>query len=76
MWNAGVINESKKNYWDYNSTIETAERKGEAKGRVEGRAEGERSMAMETAREMKADGMTAAIIAKYTGLAIEEIESL
>lgn len=72
MWNAGVINEIKKNYWDYNSTIETAERKGEAKGRVEG----ERSMAMETARKMKADGMTAAIIAKYTGLAIEEIEAL
>lgn len=40
MWNAGVINESKKDYWDYNSTIETAERKGEAKGCVEGRAEG------------------------------------
>ena len=33
-------------------------------------------MAMETARKMKADGMTAAIIVKYTGLAIEEIEAL
>jgi len=76
LWNAGAINESSKNYWNYNSTIETAERNGEAKGRVEGRAEGERSMAMGTARKMKADGMTAAIIAKYTGLAIEEIEAL
>ena len=76
--------ESKKEYWDYNSTIETAERKGEAKGRAEGlaegraegRMEGEHNMATETARKMKADGMTADIIAKYTGLSIEEIDAL
>jgi predicted transposase/invertase (TIGR01784 family) len=76
--------ESKKEYWDYNSTIETAERKGEVKGRAEGlaegraegRMEGEHNMAIETSRKMKADGMTADIIAKYTGLSIDEIEAL
>ena len=31
---------SLKEYWDYTSTLETAERKGEQKGRAEGRAEG------------------------------------
>lgn len=30
----------------------------------------------ETARKMKADGMSADIIAKYTGLTIEEIDAL
>ncbi|MBR6086467.1 MAG: hypothetical protein IKP84_01015 [Prevotella sp.] len=32
--------------------------------------------AIETARKMKADGMTADIIAKYTGLTIDEIDAL
>ena len=45
---------------------------GEAKGRAEGRAEA----LMENARRMKADGMTSALIAKYTGLSVDEIEQL
>ena len=49
---------------------------GHAVGRAEGRAEGERSMAIEMARKMKADGMPADVIAKYTGLSIEEIDAL
>lgn len=46
--------------------------KGEAKGRAEGRAEALK----ENARRMKADGMATGLIAKYTGLTVEEIESL
>jgi len=50
--------------------------KGLAEGRAEGRAEGERDKALESARRMKADGMTAELIAKYTGLDIETVNSL
>ena len=49
---------------------------GHAKGRAEGRAEGEREKALESARRMKADGMPAELIAKYTGLTVEDINSL
>ena len=83
---------SLKEYWDYTSIMDTAYIKGEKagmekgmeagmeKGRAEGmekgRAEGEKSKATDTARRMKADGMTAELIAKYTGLSAEEIERL
>lgn len=43
---------------------------------MKGRAEGERDKAVASARSMKADGMPAELIAKYTGLTKEEIESL
>ena len=49
---------------------------GMAKGMAEGRAEGEHHKAIETARSMKADGMPAELITKYTGLDIEAINSL
>lgn len=64
--------ESRKDIWDYFSTMKTAE----DKGRAEGRAEGERDKALESARRMKADGMPAELIAKYTGLSIEELAEL
>ena len=67
---------SLKEYWDYTSTLDTAYNKGEKKGREEGRAEGERDKALESARRMKADGMSAELIAKYTGLDIETVNSL
>ena len=41
-----------------------------------GLAEGEAEANIETARKMKADGMSAEIIAKYTGLSKEEIEKI
>lgn len=53
-----------KNYWDYNSTMRTAATN----------ASNER--AKKIALNMKADGMTAELIAKYTGLTAEEIEAL
>ena len=63
---------SVKNYWDYNSTMKTAEQKGEKKGIKKGIKQEKE----DTARRMKADGMTAELIAKYTGLTAEEIEGL
>ena len=72
--------ESEKIFYDNVGAFMAAEAKGLAKGlargRVEGRAEGEQSKAIDTARRMKTDGMSVASIAKYTGLAIEIIESL
>ena len=72
--------ESEKIYHDLDGAFRTASakgmEKGRAKGRAEGRAEGELNKAMETARNMKADGMAAELIAKYTGLTVEEIKQL
>ena len=56
--------------------IEKGMEKGMEKGRAEGRAEGELTKAIGTARSMKADGMPAELIAKYTGLDIETVNSL
>ena len=76
--------ESRKEYWDYFSTMETAEKKGRAKGlaegiekgRAEGRAEGAVKEKMAIARQMKADGMSTDVIVKYTNLTEEEIRRL
>lgn len=43
---------------------------------MKGRAEGEHRKALESARSMKADNMPAELIAKYTGLTVETINSL
>ena len=48
----------------------------ELKGRAEGMAQGIEENKRENARRMKADGMTAELIAKYTGLDIETVNSL
>ena len=56
--------------------LEEGRAEGRAKGLEEGRAEGEHSKALETARQMKSDGMSTELIAKYTGLLPEAIEKL
>ena len=71
-------------FWDavyrervfYDDGFKNGEIKGRDEGRAEGRAEGERDKALDSARRMKADGMTAELIAKYTGLDIETVNSL
>ena len=72
--------ESVKDYWDYYSTMKTAHKKGKAEGRaeglVEGEAKGRAEEKKENARKMKADGMASDLIAKYTGLTVEEVEQL
>ena len=80
--------ESEKAYYDLDGAFRTAAAKGMekglakglAKGRAEGlkkgRAEGEHEKALESARRMKADGMPAELIVKYTGLTVETINGL
>ena len=76
--------ESEKVYYDLDGAFRTAAAKGLAKGlakgraegRVEGRTEGIEENKRENARRMKADGLPAETIAKYTGLTIEAINSL
>ena len=59
---------------------ERAEAKGEAKGRAEGlaagKAEGAAESKREVARKMKTEGIPAEVIAKCTGLTVEEVEAL
>ena len=65
---------------DYNNAINTAKKdakeEGRAEGRKEGLAEGEAKANMDNARKMKADGMSAELISRYTSLSIEEIAAL
>ena len=80
--------ESKKDYWDYYSTMKTARQKGIEEGMEKGMKKGmkkgmEMGMEMgmektrrENARKMKSDGMPAALIEKYTGLSADDINSL
>ena len=76
--------ESEKVFYDNQGAFMTADYKGytrgviegEAKGRVEGRAEGRAEANLDNARRMKADGMPAELIAKYTGLTKEAVEEL
>jgi len=84
--------ESIKVYRDHLATIAYAQQEGRAKGiaegraegRVEGRVEGEaegRAKGIiegktETARNMKAEGLSLPVITKITGLSAEEIEKL
>ena len=60
----------------YSDGWEEGIEKGRAEGIEKGRAEGELSKAKASARQMKADGMPACLISKYTGLTIETIEAL
>ena len=80
--------ESRKDYWDYYSTVTTAEKKGRAeglaegmeKGRAEGRAEGEAKGRAEerlkNARNLKKNGVPVDVIAVSLGLTEEEIAQL
>ena len=55
---------------------ETLRDEGRAEGRVEGCAEGIEENKRENARRMRADGMPDELIAKYTGLTLEQINGL
>ena len=50
--------------------------KGVEKGKAEGMEKGKDEANRENARRMKADGMPAEMIAKYTGLTTEAVNSL
>ena len=55
---------------------EEGRKEGREEGREEGRKEGQQSEKLRAARKMKNDGMSVELIAKYTGLTIEQIENL
>ena len=57
---------------DNDNTVNTAYDKGVTAGEIKGKAEEK----LKTAQRMKVDGMSADLIAKYTGLSIEEILKL
>ncbi|MBR1484774.1 MAG: PD-(D/E)XK nuclease family transposase [Prevotella sp.] len=65
-----------KRYRDTLNCLTGAEMKGHAEGRAEGRAEGIEATKRDNARRMKADNMPSELIAKYTGLTIEDVNSL
>ncbi|MDM8521311.1 Rpn family recombination-promoting nuclease/putative transposase [Anaerolineales bacterium HSG6] len=56
--------------------METAHRTGMIEGHREGHREGRKTTQIETARKMLADGLTPEMVAKYTELALSEIEAL
>ncbi len=80
--------ESMKVYRDITNVVNTAEQKGHKRGLAEGMAQGiekgmaqgiekgERIMQAEIARQMKDSGMDVRQISRFTGLTIEEVESL
>ena len=65
---------------DYISSIDYAlkkgEQRGERRGKTEGRTEGIAEHAKQTAEKMLNDNMPIDLIAKYSGLSIQEIENL
>jgi predicted transposase/invertase (TIGR01784 family) len=69
-----------RNRHDYNHAMLSAEKRGRAEGeRVgeeRGKAEGKIEALRETARSMLSDGMAPDLIAKFTGLAVDEIKAL
>jgi len=73
---ARIHEESLKHFRDLHNVISSAERRGRAEGRAEGREEGRMETNRENALRMKADGMPAEQIARYTGLSLEVINKL
>ena len=72
---------SLKEYWDYTSTLETAERKGEIRGRAEGREEGLAEGLAKGREEGLAKGLAKGIRSvaktmKNAGKSIEEIAAM
>ena len=68
-------------YWsmklqDERGALSVAERRGLEAGRKAGIAEGEKAARFATARALLADGVEAALVAKYTGLSLAEVTQL
>lgn len=67
-------------FWDAvrveKTIVSDAERKGMAQGMEQGLEQGRNTERQEMAKRMKADGVSAEVIAKYTQLSVEEIENI
>ena len=70
-----MTDEERCEYRDYMVSVHAAKDAIET-AKADGRAEGEQTKAIDTARSMKADGMAVELIAKYTGLTVEELDKL
>ena len=63
--------------WAEEAQAKAAEAQAKAaEAKAEGRAEGERRTQIETAKRMLEDDFSTELIAKFTGLSIDEIENL
>ena len=71
-----IYEDSLKHYRDLHNVVQSAERKGREEGREEGRVEGRVENQRDTARRMKADGMSAELIMKYCGLTRQQVDEL
>ena len=76
-----MTEQERREYRDYMVSVhaakdawDTAVDEAKAKGWEEGREKGQADEKANTARKMKADGMTVELIAKYTSLTAEEID--
>lgn len=67
-----MYDEAQKRKWDNAAVMMGAEQRGEARGIAKGKLEA----AIENARRMISDGLSPDLIAKYTGLTLEEVENL
>ena len=67
---------SKKEYWDYYSTMKTSFDKGKVEGLAEGMEKGKAEGKLEIARNLKQMNLSVQDIIKATGLTTEEIEAL
>ena len=67
---------SLRHYRDTIAVMEGQYQEGRAEGLAEGRAEGRAEERRDNARKMKDEGMSAELIAKYTGFTVEEISVL
>ena len=67
---------SLKNYRDLKSVIDTAFNDGKLEGLLEGKEAGLKEARIESARQLKALGVSIEIIMKSTNLSKEEIENL
>jgi len=63
-------------YWGVKAAVDTAREEGRDEGRDEGREEGREEGLIIAAKNMKAEGTDNRMIAKVTGLSLEEIERL
>ena len=61
---------------DWNASIRYAEKKAKEEGKIEGIGEGKMKEKLEIAKSLKKEGLSTELIAKTTGLSIEEIEAL
>ena len=71
-----AYDENLRKYRDTLAVMEGQWMEGHAKGVEEGHAKGMEDTKRENARRMKADGMATELIAKYSGLTIEEVENI